>query len=91
MGLSRRLAAGWERRQSRIRAEEFKLLLCGLLGPTQLFLIAGGLYSAFFIKDAHLGGFLDLVADVVCTHEFGGSHLLYILSTRRTQRYFRQP
>ena len=28
-----------------------------------------------FIKDAHLGGQRDLVADVVCTHEFGSSHL----------------
>ena len=27
------------------------------------------------VKDAHLGGFRDLVVDVVCTHEFGGSHL----------------
>ena len=27
------------------------------------------------VKDTHLGGFRDLVVDVVCTHEFGGSHL----------------
>ena len=27
------------------------------------------------VKYAHLGGFRDLVVDVVCTHEFGGSHL----------------
>ena len=27
------------------------------------------------VKDAQLGGFRDLVVDVVCTHEFGSSHL----------------
>ena len=27
------------------------------------------------VKDAHLGVFRDLVLDVVCTHEFGGSNL----------------
>ena len=27
------------------------------------------------VKDAHLCGFRDLVVDIVCTHEFGCSHL----------------
>ena len=27
------------------------------------------------VKDDRLGGFLDLIVDVVCTHKFGGSHL----------------
>ena len=27
------------------------------------------------VKDAHLGVFRDLDVGVVCTHEFGGSHL----------------
>jgi hypothetical protein len=27
------------------------------------------------VKDAQLGGFRNLVVDVVCTHEFGGNHL----------------
>ena len=27
------------------------------------------------VKDAQLGGFRDLVVDVVCMHEFGGNHL----------------
>ena len=27
------------------------------------------------VKDDHLGGFRDLVVDVVCTHKFGGNHL----------------
>ena len=27
------------------------------------------------LEDANLGGFQDLFVDIVCTHEFGGSHL----------------
>ena len=27
------------------------------------------------VKDAHLGGFRDLIVDVNCTHEFSGEHL----------------
>ena len=32
------------------------------------------------IKDAHLGGQRDLIADVVYTHEFGGRHLADVTS-----------
>ena len=32
------------------------------------------------IKDDHLGGFRDLVVDIVCTHELGGSHLVDVNS-----------
>jgi hypothetical protein len=33
------------------------------------------------VKDAHLGGFRDLIVDVVCTHEFGGSYLADVTPT----------
>ena len=45
----------------------------------------------FVVKDAQLGGFQHLVIDVVCTHEFVGSHLADVMQARPNVYTSRSP